>query len=346
MRAPERTTSPFNAERRKRVHVRVGFIGLGRMGSGMARNIAHGDHDLVVFDAYVPALETFRTEGFRTAASIAELVADAEVLFTSLSGPAQVEQVALGDDGILAHARPGQLYLDLSTNSHSLVTRAHAAFAAAGVEMLDAPVSGGPDGAASGELVLWVGGSQGAYDRALPVLESFSTPTRIGEIGAGTVTKLAHNLLGNLILESLAEVFTLGVKGGVEPLALWEALRGGLVGRRSPLDMVVDQFLPAKYDEPKMQLKLGYKDIGLAVGMGRELGVPLWLSNLVLEELTEAISRGYGELDSRAFMALQVERAGVEIAVDPSILNEVVTRVRGTTPEISRPNQTSTSNGR
>jgi 3-hydroxyisobutyrate dehydrogenase len=299
------------------------------MGSGMAANIAQSSHDVIVYDAYEPAASRLAEHGARVAESIGQLVRESDVVFTSLPGPVQVEEVALGPDGILAHSRRGTAYFDLSTNAYSLVMRLNREFAAAGVAMLDAPISGGPAGAASGDLVVWVGGDRDVYDRHLDVLESFSSPARyVGGPGAGTITKLAHNLLGNLILTSLAEVFTLGVKGGVDPLDLWEAMRLGLVGKRSPLDMVVNQFLPGKYEPPAMQLKLGHKDIGLAVSLAKELGVPMRLSSLVLEELTEAIGRGWGDQDSRAFMKLQVERAGVEIAVDPELLRAAVERKR------------------
>ena len=195
--------------------------------------------------------------------------------------------------------------------------------------MLDAPVSGGPAGAASGELVLWVGGDKGVYDRHLDLLQAIgNTPRYVGSIGSGTVTKLTHNLLGYMILLSLAETFSMAVKAGMDVLELWESLRLGLVGKRSPLDMLTNQFLPGKYEPPAFALKLAHKDVTLATSMARELGVPMRLANLTLEEMTEALTRGFGEQDSRSYLKLQLERAGVEVAVDPELLREAVKAVQ------------------
>lgn len=303
--------------------MRVGFIGLGRMGRGIAENLDRRGHALTVFDASRDATRGFAERGVRVAGSVAELARDVDVVFTSLPGPVQVREVTLGDGGVLENISEGAVLLDLSTVSLELSLEQHERFTSHGAHVLDAPISGGPAGAAAGELAIWVGGDQATFDSCSEVLESISSDARLmGGPGAGTVTKLAHNLLGNLLLTSMAEVFTLGVKGGVEPLDLWQALRSGLVGRRSPLEMLVEQFLPGRYDDPKMQLKLGHKDIGLAVGMGRDLGVPLRHSALLLEELTEALGRGLGEEDSRSFMKLQLERAGVNLGVDPEAIRQ------------------------
>jgi 3-hydroxyisobutyrate dehydrogenase len=131
------------------------------------------------------------------------------------------------------------------------------------------------------------------------------------------VAKLVHNMAGYAVQTALAEVFALGVKGGVEPLALWEAVRGGAGGRRRTFDGLADQFLPGKYEPPSFALRLAHKDVTLATQLGRELGVPMRLSNLALAEMTEALNRGWAGKDSRSPMLLQLERSGVEIAVDP-----------------------------
>jgi 3-hydroxyisobutyrate dehydrogenase len=305
--------------------MKIGFIGLGRMGGGMAANLAKSGHDLTVFDVFEPATRPFAEQGIAVAGSLAELVAGSDVIFTSLPGPAQVEEIVLGPAGILENAREGTVYFDLSSNSHETVTRLHEQLGDAGVSMLDAPVSGGPAGAASGSLVLWVGGDREAFERHESVLQSFaSVPRYVGAVGTGTVTKLSHNLLGNMIFASIAEVFTLATKAGLDPLDLWKALQFGVVGKARPLDHAVKQFLPNQYEPPSMQLKLGHKDVGLAVRMGKDLGVPMRLANLVDEEISEAIGRGFGDLDSRSFMKLQVERSGVLIAVDPEQLQAAV----------------------
>ncbi|MGE5203008.1 MAG: NAD-binding protein, partial [Acidobacteriota bacterium] len=146
----------------------------------------------------------------------------------------------------------------------------------------------------------------------------------IGPIGAGSVAKLVHNCAGYAIQTVLAEVFTLGVKGGVEPLALFEAVRQGVLGRRRTFDGLIDQFLPGTYEPAAFALRLAHKDVGLATALGRELKVPMRMANLALEELTEAMNRGWSERDSRVAMLLQQERAGAPIKVDPGAVRAVV----------------------
>src|SRR5208283_2679901 len=133
----------------------------------------------------------------------------------------------------------------------------------------------------------------------------------IGSIGSATVAKLVHNMSGYAVVCALAETFAMGVKAGVEPLALWQAVRQGAAGRRFTFDALIDQFLPGKYDPPAFSLKLAHKDVSLA----RALGVPMRMCNLALAEMTEAMARGWGARDSRVVMVLEQERAGVEIAV-------------------------------
>ncbi len=307
----------------------VGFVGLGRMGQGMALNLVRAGVSLTVFDTSPEAAEVLRAAGARVAADVAELAAGSDVVFTSLPGPPQVEQVVLGEGGILENMPAGLVLFELSTSSLALARQLHAAFAERGGTMLDAPISGGPAGAASGDLVLWIGGDEGVVERYRDLLSAVGTPHWIGNIGAGTVTKLSHNVLGYMIMESLAEVFSMATKAGVDPLDLWEALRLGVVGKASPLDLLVKQFLPGAYEPPAFALKLAHKDVRLATAMGRELGVPMRLASLIMEEMTEAVGRGFGEQDSRSFLKLQVERAGVEIAVDPDRLAKAVEATRG-----------------
>jgi 3-hydroxyisobutyrate dehydrogenase len=251
----------------------------------------------------------------------------ADVVLTSLPGPPEVEAVALGNNGLLAGMREGTAWFDLSTNSPTLVRRLHAAFAARGVHMLDAPVSGGPAGAASGRLALWVGGEEAVFQRHKSVLDAMGDQARyVGPIGAGSVAKLVHNCAGYAMQTALGEVFALGVKGGVEPLALWEAVRTGAVGRRRSFDGLIDQFLPGMYDPAAFALRLAHKDVSLATQLGRELGVPMRIANLALAEMTEAMNRGWENRDSRAPLLLQLERSGVEVAVEPGRIEAVLER--------------------
>lgn len=295
----------------------VGFVGLGIMGSRMAANLQKAGYKLVVHDLHRQAASHHLNAGATWADSPRVLANEADVIFTSLPEPPDVEAVALGPDGLLAGAKPGAAYFDLSTNSPSVVKRLNAAFAAKDVHMLDAPVSGGPAGAASRKLAIWVGGDEAVFSRHKAVLDAIGDAAAyIGPIGSATVAKLVHNMSGYAIVCALAETFTLGVKAGVEPLALWQAVRNGAVGRRLSFDALIDQFLPGRYDPPAFALKLAHKDVSLANALGRELGMPMRLCNLTLAEMTEALGRGWGGRDSRAVMLLQQERAGVEIAVD------------------------------
>jgi 3-hydroxyisobutyrate dehydrogenase len=251
------------------------------------------------------------------------------VVFTSLPAPPDVEAVALGADGILAGMQPGAAYFDLSTNSPAMVRRICASFADRGVHMLDAPVSGGPRGAASGKLAIWVGGERTRFDRFKHVLDAIGDQARyVGPIGSATVAKLVHNCAGYMLQRALSEVFTMGVKAGVEPLALWEAVRQGALGRSRTFDGLAAHFLPDNYDPPDFALRLAHKDVSLAAELGHQLNVPMPMAELALEELTSALNRGWGERDSRAAMLLQQERAAVRIAVEPQRIREVLDRER------------------
>jgi 3-hydroxyisobutyrate dehydrogenase-like beta-hydroxyacid dehydrogenase len=307
--------------------MKIGFIGLGLMGSSMALNARAGGHELTVHDLRRDAAAPHLAAGAKWADSPRLAAEGADVVFTSLPGPREVESVALADAGLLAGMRPGTAWFDLSTNSPSLIRRLHEKFSARGIHLLDAPVSGGPVGAKTRKLALWVGGDRAVFDRCKPVLDAIGDQAMyIGPIGAGSVAKLVHNCAGYAIQAALAEVFTLGVKGGVEPLALWQAVRQGALGRRRTFDRLADQFLPGSYEPPQFALRLAHKDMTLATELGRELGVPMRVANLALAEMTEAMNRGWAERDSRVSMLLQNERSAVEIAVPKEKIREALDR--------------------
>ena len=186
-------------------------------------------------------------------------------------------------------------------------------------------VSGGPRGAKTGKLAIWVGGDKEVFEKFKHVLGAMGDQARyVGPIGQATVAKLVHNCAGYAMNVALAEVFTMGVKAGVDPLVLFEAVRQGALGRRRTFDGLIDQFLPGTYDPPAFQLRHAHKDVSLAVALGKEVSVPMRACNLTLEEMTEALNRGWAERDSRSAMLLQQERAGVKIAVDADELAAVV----------------------
>jgi 3-hydroxyisobutyrate dehydrogenase-like beta-hydroxyacid dehydrogenase len=307
--------------------MQVGFIGLGIMGASMAANLQKAGYQLVVHDVRRDNAARHLEAGARWAASPREVGEASEIVFTSLPGPAEFESVTLGKNGLSEGLKKGSTLFDLTTNAPSLIRRIHQTFAERGLHLLDAPVSGGPQGAKSGRMAIWVGGDKAIFDKYRKVLDAMGDAARyIGPIGAGSVAKLVHNCAGYAIQTALAEVFSMGIKGGVEPLALWEAVRSGAQGRSRTFDRLHDRFLINKYDPPSFALKLAHKDMRLATELGRELNVPMRLANLAYAELTEALNRGWENLDSRSPMLLQLERAGIKVEVDPKDIEEVLER--------------------
>ncbi|MBV9580322.1 MAG: NAD(P)-dependent oxidoreductase [Chloroflexi bacterium] len=305
--------------------MKVGFIGLGTMGAGMASNLQKAGYDLVVNDVREEAASPHLAAGAEWGDSASQVAEAADVVFTSLPTPPDVEAVALGDKGLLRGMAPGKVYFDLSTNSPTLIRQLHATFAERGVHLLDAPVSGGPAGARSGKLAIWVGGDREVFDRHASVLGAIGDQVMyVGPIGAGSVAKLVHNCSGYMIQCALAEAFTMGIKAGVEPLALFEAVRQGAVGRQRTFDRLPDHFLSGNFDPPAFALRLAHKDVSLATQVGREHNVPMRMAHLALDELTEALNRGWGNRDSRVAMLLQEERSQLEIKVDEDRLRQAM----------------------
>lgn len=294
--------------------MKIGFIGLGAMGKHMAANLQRAGHDVQAYDLR-------RVEGFSNWKDSAVAAArDAEVVFTSLPGPKEVEAIAAE---IAPAMRDGAAWFDLSTNSPETVRRIHKRYG--NIAFLDAPVSGGPTGAQSGKLALWIGGEEAVYNKHLPLLKAIGDqPLYVGAIGAGTVAKLAHNCASFAVQAALAEIFTLGVKGGVEPLALFRAIRQGASGRKRTFDRLAENFLPGKYDPAGFSLRLAHKDVSLALELAEKEGVPMKIGKIALEELTEAMQRGWADRDCRVAMTLQEERAKVSVRVPPDALKDAL----------------------
>lgn len=284
--------------------MKIGFVGLGAMGRPMAANLERAGHELQRYDVR-PG------EGQKT--SVSEAARGCEVLFTSLPGPVEVEAVAAAVKSSLSE---NTAWFDLSTNSPTVVRRLHADLAKKKIRFLDAPVSGGPKGAQSGKLAIWVGGDEAIFRRFESVLRAIGDqPYYVGPIGAGTVAKLAHNAASFTIQAALAEVFTLGVKAGVEPLALFRALRQGATGRKRTFDRLPEHFLSGVYDPPAFTVRLAHKDMKLALELADEQNVPMKVGRIALAELEEAMQRGWSDRDCRVAMTLQEERAGVSVRV-------------------------------
>jgi len=306
--------------------MKVGFIGLGMMGAGMASNIQKGGHELVVNDLTRQAASRHLNAGAIWADSPKAVAEQCDLVFTSLPTPADVRKVGTGENGLIEGFKKGSAWFDLSTNAVDVVRDLHGIFAEKGIGFLDAPVSGGPSGANSGKLAVWVGGDKAVYDKYKAVLDAFSDQNRyIGDIGAGSIAKLVHNASSAAVNVVLSECFTMGVKAGVEPLALFEAIRQGAAGRVRLFDRLQKQFLTGVYDPPDFALRLLHKDVTLACQLAREVSVPMRLTNLAHQELTEAMNRGWSQRDSRIGALLQQERAGIPpIAVDPAKIKAVI----------------------
>ena len=231
--------------------MRVGFIGLGMMGKGMAANLQKAGHDLVVHDLSRAAAEPFLAKGAVWANSPKQVAEQTEIVFTSLPVPADVESVALGANGLIEGMRPDSALFDMSTNSVAMVRKIHAAFAEKNLYMLDSPVSGGPSGAASGKMAIWVGGDEQIFNRHKSVLDAMGDQAAyIGPIGAGSIAKLVHNCTSAVLGTALAEVFTMGVKAGVDPVDLWAPCARGRPAGCAPSTGLATGFCKANTTRP------------------------------------------------------------------------------------------------
>jgi 3-hydroxyisobutyrate dehydrogenase len=275
---------------------RVGFIGLGNMGGPMCGHLVSAGFDVTAFDIDAVALERLRVAGARAAVDGAECARGAEVLITMLPAPPQVEQVWLGPDGVIAALEPGSLAIDMSTSSVAVGARIVEAARSRGIEVLDAPVAGQSIGAKAGTLAIYVGGSEAAFARARPLFEAMGDPERIfhlGQHGAGYTVKLLLNLLWFIESVAVAEVLTVGVCAGVSLDRLHAALVGSpanSVFLERDVRMVLDD---GDYDDA-FPMRLVTKDLGLAVDLAREVGVPVELS-AVVEQIHRRARAEYGD---------------------------------------------------
>jgi 3-hydroxyisobutyrate dehydrogenase len=300
---------------------RVAFIGLGNMGGPMCGHlVAAGGYEVSAFDVDAGALARAVDAGARGASDLGDCVRGAEILITMLPAPPQVEQVLLGADGAIAALEPGSLAIDMSTSSTAVGVRVVAAAHERGVAVLDAPVAGQSIGAKAGSLAIYVGGPREAFERALPLFEAMGDPERIfhlGSNGAGYTVKLLLNLLWFIEAVAVGEVLSVGVRAGV---AL-DKLHGALVG--SPANsvflerdvrMVLDD---GDYDEA-FPMRLVTKDLGLAVDLAREVGLPVELTALV-EQIHRRVRAAYGdEAGEISVVRLYEDLAGIRLRLGQS----------------------------
>ena len=294
---------------------RVGFIGVGKIGRPMAQQLLRAGHDLLVFDSNNAALSAFDGTAATVATSVEQVVSECDVVCLCLPGPAEVEQVVLAEDGIESTIRPGTLLVDHTTNSPAVVRQIGKRLSSRGASMIDAPISGGVEGAAEASLTALAGGDLKDVERALPLLESFSTSVvHVGELGAGTIAKLMNNLAAFSLDQIIGECLTIGVKAGIEPDRLLNALQQAAIGKAGNLHVrLPDTYMKGDF-EPRFTLNGAHKDIRLAVGLADEVGVPVKLARLVLDEMETAVSQGLGDRDASIVLTLQEQRANVRIS--------------------------------
>ncbi len=288
----------------------VGFIGLGIMGRPMARNLLKAGYPLLVHSRSQGPVQELVGAGAKAANSPKDVASQVEVLITMLPNSPDVELVALGKSGIVEGARPGLLFLDMSTISPLVSQKVGKALQSKGVRMLDAPVSGGEKGAVEGALSIMVGGEKSDFDAALPVFQALGkTITHLGPLGAGGFTKLANQVIVAVNLTALGEALTLARKAGLDRSLTLKALGGGLAGSKC-LEQKTPNYLSGTYN-PGFKIDLHFKDLGLIMESSRALGVPLPCTAVVQELFNALRVKGRGGLDHSGVITLLEELAGV-----------------------------------
>ena len=288
----------------------VGMIGLGIMGRPMAKNLLKAGYPVVVHSRSQGPVDALVDSGAKRGSSSRDVAAQVDVLVTMLPNSPEVEQVALGKDGIIEGAKKGLLYLDMSTISPLVSQKVGKALGEKGVRMMDAPVSGGQKGAIEAALSIMVGGEKGDFDAALPVFQALGkTITHLGPLGAGGVTKLANQIIVAVNLTALGEALTLAKKAGLDRALTLKALGGGLAGSKC-LEQKTPNYVAGTYN-PGFKIDLHFKDLGLIMESGRALGVPLPCTAIVQELFNAMRVKGRGGLDHSGVITLLEELAGL-----------------------------------
>lgn len=287
---------------------RVGFIGLGTMGKPMARNLIRAGYPLTVHNRSRGAVAELAKEGAQTATSPKEVAASSDIIITVLPDSPDVEVVVTGEQGIFEGARPGMLVIDMSTISPVVARRLAGDAQTRGVDMLDAPVSGGEVGAINGNLSIMVGGKKEAFDRALPLFQAMGKNiVHIGEAGAGQVTKAANQIVVALTIEAVSEALVLAAQAGVDPAKVRQALLGGFAQSRI-LDVHGQRILDRNF-KPGFRTNLHFKDLGIALATGKEYKVPLPATAHVHQMMNALLASGKGDLDHSVLFTLIEELA-------------------------------------
>jgi 3-hydroxyisobutyrate dehydrogenase-like beta-hydroxyacid dehydrogenase len=292
--------------------MKAGFIGIGQMGSHMARRILDAGNEVVVNDLDKVAATPLLTRGAIWASSPREVAESCRVVFSSLPTPQVVETVVYGDDGLWKGWRAGDIFVDMSTNSPTLIKKIARDAAAQGVSVLDAPVSGGTRGAEMGTLAIMVGGEAAALEKVSKLLGTMGQKIfPVGPVGCGNIAKLVNNLISLTTNAVTAEGFVLGVKSGIDPRILWEIVRVS-TGACWSLEQMPATIFKGDF-EPGFKLALGRKDMGLALALGEESGVPLTIGKAVQGMLDSAMQAGLAEKSVQAVVLQLEKQAGVEV---------------------------------
>ena len=296
---------------------KVGFIGLGRMGLPMSYRLLAAGFDLTVHNRSQGKVQEIALAGAWPATSVAEVVREAEVVLACLPDVATSEEIFLGDDGIIANSKPGQVLVDHSTVGMA-TSKACAAAEAKGAFFLDAPISGGTERAADGTLVIMAGGPAEAYQRALPSFDAMGTTVRhIGPTGTGTVVKLVNQLLVGIHSVAAAEAMVVGAKAGADPALVFEVVNSGW-GHSFMLDRNAPVMLDRDFDGVRTQIKVFLKDMGLIQDLTKELGVEMPGANLAYSFVKQAVDKGFGDMDAAAAVMLLEEQTGCVVERKPA----------------------------
>jgi 2-hydroxy-3-oxopropionate reductase len=286
--------------------MKIGFIGTGIMGRPMAFNLIKAGHELFTWGRRFDTVEPLLVAGAIGKGTPAEVAASAEICFTVVSGTSDVEQVILGERGLIHGARPDGVIVDMSTISPSSTRRIAAQLADKGVNMLDAPVSGGQAGAAQGTLSIMVGGKAEVFNRVKPLFEVLGKHiVHVGDHGAGQVVKACNQIVVSLTLEGVAEAILLARSNDVDPAKMREALLGGYASSRI-LEVHGQRMLEGNY-KAGFKVKLHHKDMGIVLDNAREHHSPIPGTDIVARQIASLMDAGEGELDSSAIM-LALER--------------------------------------
>ena len=291
---------------------KIGFIGLGIMGKPMSKNLIKAGYDLTVCDINSAAVNELVALGARFAATPKDVAAQTEIVITMLPNSPQVKAVILGKDGVIDGARPGTLVVDMSSIAPLAAQEVAKALADKGIRMLDAPVSGGEPKAIDGSLSIMIGGDAAAFDEALPILKCLgASAVRVGDIGAGNVTKLANQVIVALNIAALSEAMTLVTKAGVDPELVFNAIKGGLAGS-TVMNAKTPLMLDRKFD-PGFRINLHIKDLNNALETAHEVGVPLPLTAGVMEIMQALKVDGCGDNDHGGLVKYYEKLAKIEV---------------------------------